>query len=111
MINITLSNRTPIATAADHIGTYIALDSTKIEVEPTLYTSSICTCKCEYVEKAFSESGAITDSLKNDKTSMIFTKKIASDTIDIYLCYGTTRTQITDSTYGTLYCLLESNLV
>jgi hypothetical protein len=65
--------------------------------------NSICVCKCNYVEKVFSEVGPIVDWNKNDKTSLLFKKAITSDSITITLYKELTPYTISDDTYGVYY--------
>ena len=103
MIDIFVSNNIIYPFDATHNGLVTLLDGIKINAPTPEYTCCICSCSCNYSEKVFSEAGAISDPSINDKTALLFTKIIAGDSIKIYLCYGTTRTQIVDNTYGSYY--------
>lgn len=92
--------RPPIAT---NDGLAVMLDVAPIIIPTAPIENTLCVCKCEYIEPVFSEAGAIATSWKNDKTSMLFKKAIAADTITIKLYKGTTSYTITDNTYGTYY--------
>lgn len=68
--------------------------------------SDICICNgCDYLEKVFSETGAINFGWKNDKTSLLFSKKINTDSIIIKLKCDSLNfnEEITDDTYGKYY--------
>ena len=67
-------------------------------------SNSVCIKSCCYVENVFSEIGEIVTTECNDKTSLLFKKTIASDTISIRLIASDgTSYSINDNTYGLLY--------
>ena len=103
MIDIFVNNSLIYSFDATHNGLVTLLEGIKINAPTPEYTCCVCSCRCNYSEKVFSESGAITDLLINDKTALLFTKIIPGDQIKIYLCYGSTRIQIVDNTYGSYY--------
>jgi len=104
MITIDLPNNETILYDSDHNGL-----TTRLNINGSIANLSVkekcclCNCKCEYTEKVFSEVGVINNPAFNDKTSFLFKKLIASDTIDIYLCNSSNRIAITDNTYGLFY--------
>lgn len=61
-----------------------------------------CRIECEYVELAlYSDDG---DEYKNDKSSFLFTRQVAADTIEFELWKnGVKVADIIDDTYGTMY--------
>jgi hypothetical protein len=101
MIIQDIANTRPPAATND--GLAVMLDTAPVIVPPVPIENTVCVCKCEYIEQVFSEVGAIVTGWKNDKTSMLFKKAIAADTITIKLYKGTTSYTITDNTYGTYY--------
>lgn len=103
MINLFATNSTIQPFGIDNNGLAAMLDALKINPPAAGVVNSVCVCRCEYTEKVFSEAGAVVNLANNDKTAMLFTKQITADTISIYLCYGSTRTLITDDTYGSFY--------
>lgn len=101
MITQTLANILPPSTTNDGLAT---MQSTSSTIAPVaVEENSICVCKCDYRELVFSEAGAITDWNKNDKSTLLFKKAIAGDTITIKLYKDTTPYTITDNTYGEYY--------
>ena len=69
---------------------------------------NVCELQCPYVEPKFSELGAITDELKNDKTDLILRKSINTDTIvyKLYKCeagVNTEKATLDNNTYGNYY--------
>lgn len=101
MITQLISNIIPPAAVSDGLSTRHITVST---ITPSIVTeNSVCICKCNYRELVFSEVGAIVDWNKNDKTTLLFKKAIAGDTITIKLYKGTTPYTITDDTYGKYY--------
>ena len=71
---------------------------------PEIQFNSVDSCElaCPYTEKVFANVGG--EYWKNDKSSFLFKKIIASDTITIKLLKaGTVVATITDDTYGTYY--------
>lgn len=103
MITQLITNSDPFPYTAGHNGLALFINAGKINSQVTTPENSVCICRCEYVEKVFAETGTQTSDVKNDKTALLFQKLITADTITIYLCYGTTRIEITDNTYGTFY--------
>ncbi len=103
MITINLPNDKTILYDSDHNGLATLLNVDAITIPPLKESCCLCNCRCEYSEKVFSENGVVTNLAYNDKTSFLFKKLIAGDSITINLCYGTTKTPITDNTYGLYY--------
>jgi hypothetical protein len=104
MINIFATNSNVWPFGIDNSGKAIMAEAEKVIPPPAaIVSNSVCVCRCEYTEKVFSEAGAVVNLPNNDKTPLLFTKQITADTISIYLCYGSTRTLITDDTYGLFY--------
>lgn len=101
MITQQLADIIPPATTNDGLATILQAITT---TPPTnIEENSVCVCKCNYREFVFSEVGAITDWNKNDKTTLLFKKAIAGDSITIKLYKDTTPYTIVDNTYGDYY--------
>lgn len=98
---VSISNDLPNTGNDGHL-VQLSTDSAKL-VESTP-VNDICLCSCQYIEDVFAEI-TYTKSYKNDKTSMLFAKKKASDTIIIKLCNDALGLEevITDNTYGSYY--------
>jgi hypothetical protein len=99
MIVQQLVNILPPATTNDGLATMT--DVATVIVPSVPIENSVCVCRCNYRELVFSETGAIVDWNKNDKTTLLFKKAITADTITIKLYKGTTPYTITNNTYGT----------
>lgn len=81
---------------------YQSADPVKLDFAPII--NDICICSCPKVNKVFAEQ-VTTASYKNDKTSFLFRKKTAIDTIVIKLCNDEIglELELNDNTLGTYY--------
>ena len=69
---------------------------------------NVCDQQCPYVEPKFSESGAITKSIKNDKTDLLQNLSITTDTVvyKLFKCEdgeNIEKATLNNSTYGTYF--------
>jgi len=101
MIVIDIANSKPVGTSDKAAFKW---KPTSIIPPPNPNTNDICICKCAYYEKVFSESGSIIKWWKNDKTTLMFKKQIASDTVTIKLYKNAVaQATISNNTYGLYY--------
>jgi hypothetical protein len=98
MITQQLTNGTPKTVNA---GTATETATTMLPNIQPEQTNDVCICdiSCEYEEKVFAETGG--EWWKNDKSSFLYQKMIASDTVTIVVKKnGVLQATITDDTYG-----------